>query len=496
VDERDRLWFGLVDGIVEVTGEKIDHNVIGSGKSEFVVGIAESRDRRLFAATRSGLYELFDIEPQWQPVEITLAKNQIIQTIARADDDGVWIGTNMGLIRYAEGRQTTFTTENGLASNSITVVYSDRDNSLWLGTQGGGVDNRANNAVVRYTAREGLLSANSYRIEPDRAGNIYVRVDCDIDPARLIRIDEGRVSLFSALELKDTDCRRQSFFQAPDRRWWYLAQRGLRITTAPRADFPNSRTATDTVTVGPDIDKYVGIYQDPDANVWLAGSDRNLYLAEAGQSGIPNFRIVVRDVAVSVMLRDSRGILWLANNTFLGRYRDGNVEPIKDIDVVGAIEPRALFEDSKGRMWIGTRYDGVLVTEDAGAGRPHFKKLTATDGLASNSVWSIAEDGLGGIYLGTGRGVDRYDLQSGRIHHFYCVGRDLGISHQRPIRGQKGPDLGSLGRRLADRSCPFCKRPTSAGHIHRSHRDSGKGIAACRNRGIEPGCRGPLTGPK
>ena len=43
------------------------------------------------------------------------------------------------------------------------------------------------------------------------------------------------------------------------------------------------------------------------------------------------------------------------------------------------------------------------------------------DGLASDSVRSISEDRWGRIHLGTARGVDRLDPETGRIRHFTTV---------------------------------------------------------------------------
>jgi len=64
------------------------------------------------------------------------------------------------------------------------------------------------------------------------------------------------------------------------------------------------------------------------------------------------------------------------------------------------------------------RYKGVSVTKDPGAKSPVFSNYSTGNGMASDAVWSIAEDDAGHMYFGTGKGLDQLDITSGRIRHF------------------------------------------------------------------------------
>lgn len=60
----------------------------------------------------------------------------------------------------------------------------------------------------------------------------------------------------------------------------------------------------------------------------------------------------------------------------------------------------ALYEDSKGNIWIGTanglsKYDGTT-----------FKNYTTADGLLGNDIYAIVEDVKGNIWVGTGSGAN------------------------------------------------------------------------------------------
>ena len=89
---------------------------------------------------------------------------------------------------------------------------------------------------------------------------------------------------------------------------------------------------------------------------------------------------------------------------FIGGY-SGVIEydgsSFKRLDTAGGLtSARGFFEDSKGRIWVGTNDNGVVVIE--GNRRTH---LTYKDGLTSSSIRDFAEDKEGNIYIATTEGV-------------------------------------------------------------------------------------------
>ncbi|MEK7831850.1 MAG: two-component regulator propeller domain-containing protein, partial [Acidobacteriota bacterium] len=79
---------------------------------------------------------------------------------------------------------------------------------------------------------------------------------------------------------------------------------------------------------------------------------------------------------------------------------------------------RAIFEDSKGNLWVGTEGGGVLRVENPATDKPTFKVYRINDGLSSNNIHCFTEDRWGRIYIGTSRGVDRLDLSNEQIKQF------------------------------------------------------------------------------
>lgn len=412
IDSRGRLWFGRFGSLVMVDGTQRKYVSSGLDTGAFIEALAEDQSGRIFAATSSAIYGLNEPDGHWVKIDLTIAKESSIRDIERANDGGLWIGTTAGLVHYRDGLQQAYSTENGLASNNVTVVYSDRAGSLWLGTFDGGLSNRTNNSIVNFPVGKAGLTSAPVRLMPDADGSIYVQIGCAPETTRLVRVYDDLVLPIAFTGVSTGSCGRNYFHRARDRRWWLNSPAGLRIT-----DRPGSSGSSVHLPDGQIVENYLDLYEDRDGRLWLSSGDRNLYVSQPFR-GEPQFELVAKDIGANLMLRDSRGTLWLANNTFLGRLRDGVVEQINEIEGIEKIEPRSLFEDSRGRIWIGTRFDGVLYTDDPGAAIPRFRRISAGNGLASNAVWTIAEDTTRAIYFGTGRGVDTYDPRTGNLRHF------------------------------------------------------------------------------
>ncbi len=98
------------------------------------------------------------------------------------------------------------------------------------------------------------------------------------------------------------------------------------------------------------------------------------------------------------ILASSDGYIWIGGYSGILRY-DGNT--FTRLPVTGGLtNGRGLFEDSKGRIWVGTNDNGVVIID--GNIKSH---LTYKEGLPSSSIRTFAEDGEGNVYIGTTEGI-------------------------------------------------------------------------------------------
>lgn len=98
------------------------------------------------------------------------------------------------------------------------------------------------------------------------------------------------------------------------------------------------------------------------------------------------------------VLSTNDGSVWIGAYSGVFRY-DGS-DFVRIGATSGVTNSRGLFEDSKGRIWVGTNDNGVVVIDG-----DEFKHYSYKEGLPSSSIRCFAEDDKADVYIGTTSGV-------------------------------------------------------------------------------------------
>ena len=116
---------------------------------------------------------------------------------------------------------------------------------------------------------------------------------------------------------------------------------------------------------------------------------------------------------VNALTQTRDGYLWIGSNEGLYRFDGVRFVEFNRVKYPNLLSTRisALFEDSKGSLWIGTQGGRCRRARDPGGGLSILRNgrvstITSNQGLPSDYVKAIAEDSLGAIWVGTdGEGV-------------------------------------------------------------------------------------------
>ena len=98
------------------------------------------------------------------------------------------------------------------------------------------------------------------------------------------------------------------------------------------------------------------------------------------------------------VLSSSDGFIWIGGYSGLIRYDGTTFERITEPDTITNVN--TLFEDSNGRIWVGTNDNGIVAFKNDQ--NWHF---TYEDGLSSSSIRTIVEDENHNIIIGTSQGL-------------------------------------------------------------------------------------------
>ncbi len=128
-------------------------------------------------------------------------------------------------------------------------------------------------------------------------------------------------------------------------------------------------------------------------------------LAVTGQAGESGYTTQIYDASnglpssgANCILGSEEGYIYIGGYNGIVRY-DGNVFTVLS-ESDGLSSGRSIYQDSQGRIWIGTNEKGVVIIHED-------KKLhlTPDDGLNSASIRSFLEDKDGNVYIGTTEGL-------------------------------------------------------------------------------------------
>jgi two-component sensor histidine kinase len=130
------------------------------------------------------------------------------------------------------------------------------------------------------------------------------------------------------------------------------------------------------------------------------------------RDGLPTFNWV------NVFAESPGGELWLGmHNGGLVRQRASRFEQFAEGEGMPEGMGQGLYFDRAGRLWVATRGGKNGRIDDPSAARPRSEPFAEPGLLASDNLRCFVEDERGNIYVGTARGVDRFDPRTGQVKH-------------------------------------------------------------------------------
>jgi len=401
IDADGRLWVGTREGLV-----LIDRDRALSGQAPIVGQVFGERQglpghgirslhadgQRMLVGTTAGLAQATFTSPGTLKVERTLTGFDArgIATDGRGD---IWIATDSGARRLARQGFTSYSGEDGLPLDRVASVFE---------TLAGNICTTILGSHVELSCFDGR---GFERIRPSAVRSIQ---------------DPGWG--WSQLALQD---RRGD--------WWVpTGERLLRYGPGP----PVSLASATPVSIfdrrrGLRSDSIFRVFEASNGDVWVAtyAEDANgLARITPGSGEVHVFGPadgLPDDVPLAHAInQDKFGAVWVGfEEGRLFRYRTrfeeiptrplapGQPRPTYD-------ELNSILSDRRGRLWIASNVQGLGFLEDPGAESPSIKWYGKRQGLASDSVWTIVEDLSDDLFIGTGRGIDRFSPGTERVTHY------------------------------------------------------------------------------
>jgi signal transduction histidine kinase/ligand-binding sensor domain-containing protein len=280
--------------------------------------------------------------------------------VAQTADGYLWVGTNVGLVRFDGVRFIPWEPRSGqrLSDPRVFALVGGREGSLWVGT-GRGIYRLKNGELTRYPQITGRIES----VVEDAAGTVWlVRTQPTDEKGPLCSIKNDQVQCYG---------------------------------TANGVPFPLA----------------INVQSGSAGELWISGYDELCRWATSSSTSYfghqrkrPETFASLKGIATS-----TDGSVWAvidqSKSGFQLQHFQHGAWSAQDLPAIAAnnADVTTLFVDRDNMLWVGTTHHGIWRIR--GNEVDHFD---STDGLSSDAVGRIYQDAEGSIWAVTSEGIDNF----------------------------------------------------------------------------------------
>jgi len=273
------------------------------------------------------------------------AKSRIL-SIAQTPDGYLWLGTELGLIRFDGVRAVPWQPPGNqhLPPGAIFTLLVTRDGTLWIGAKG--LASWKDGKLIEYPA---LADQFVFNLAEGSEGTVWVGGE-GVPTGRLCAIEKHSVNCYGA-------------------------------------DGSLGRGVS-------------SLYADSRGSVW-AGVKEGLWRWKPGQQKF--YLLAGEPDGITALAEDSDGALLVGWKGGLYRFVDGKTSPFLPRGIHFPFHAFKILRDRNTGIWIGTRDRGIVHVHQG-----RTDTFSASNGLSGEDVSALFEDCEGNIWASTIDGLDRF----------------------------------------------------------------------------------------
>ena len=274
--------------------------------------------------------------------------------------------------------------------NWITDILEDREGGLWVGTLSDGI------------SRFSLASRNF---------NVYQH-----DPSNPASLSNDVITTVLTTSFGDL--------------WLGTRRHGINILPRDSDDFVHLNAPANGMV----SDEIIALFQDSKSRIWVGTWGKGLMVHDPEKNQFSSFQPIeddphsLSDFYVESICETRAGELWIATTTGIsvldldhwqhGKFRNFRHDP-ENHHSLSYPRCTVIFEDSEGRIWVGTQAGGLNLFDKKIDGFHHYKHAPYDPkSLGSNKVADIIEDKQGRIWIATTGGLNLFDEEIDGFRHY------------------------------------------------------------------------------
>ncbi len=372
-------------------------------------------------------------------------------TLLQDSQGFMWFGTQDGLNKYDGYNFKVYKYDelnpDSISDNFIASIYEDKSETLWVGTDGGGLNqfNRQTEQFIHYKHNpdepHSLSNNRVLSIYEDQSGTLWVGTDggglnqFNRQTQQFIHYTHNPDDPYSL----SNDTVFSIYQDTSGKLWIGTGGGGLNQFNRETGQFthykhnPNNPNSLGNDTV-------MSIFEDQSHRIWIGtnGGGLNEFNPKTEEFihyiHNPNDPNTLSHDTVSSIAEDKFGNLWLGtSNWYVNSYGLGldkfnpeiqqfthythdpaNPNSISD-DIISWV-----LRDQSGIIWTANAFSGINKFDEQGRTFKHYKNEPSNlHSLSSNHVMSIDEDRDGTIWIGTSDGgLNEFNRKTGEFRHY------------------------------------------------------------------------------
>ncbi|MBT1701367.1 hypothetical protein KK083_31025 [Fulvivirgaceae bacterium PWU4] len=399
------LWVATAKGVFVRPASEPDWKTLLEDHSVYRIDF--DSNGKVYLSTSGGLYSYDQAQQKLEQIVATP-----VTEVTRVRNGDLWVATykvivldNNDALKYVLHHDKF--NENSLSEDRARVLYQTRDDVIWVGTFGYGL-NKFNPDLARFSY---LNDQTSIPLSGNYVSAIFTRDDSTVLVGTSRGMDVVDLRKKSAKHFSSDRDLFQIFKIISDRdnNIWVSTSMGLMQYSGNKLVSRNSTLR--------------GVYSFAEwDNTSLIVATRldGIYLFNK-TSGATTLFIAAKDLPeeISSLLVEENHV-WVGCKDGLKRYdRSGQLMQhfTARNDVPGTLHAsfvKSIFRDSKKDLWVGTWGGGLskLNTDST------FTTYTEDNGLPNNVVYGIVEDRSGILWLSTNLGLSAFDPRRAQFRNF------------------------------------------------------------------------------
>lgn len=305
--------------------------------------------------------------------------HNLVNCLLQTRDGYIWVGTRRGVARFDGVRFKTVEIPE-LRIQNVTSLCEDRNGHLWAATEGG-VYHLQQAGTLLYERTNGLAGDNVRALCTGRDGSIWIGTS-----AGLSQLKEGKLRNFTRNDGLAHNIVR-ALCEDDDGTIWIGTDGGLNQLKNSVVSAPPSAG---------ELPKGVRAICLDHQRKLCVGTENGLYRRTGtGWDQLSKSHGRLSDNFVSALYNDRKGRLWIGTYGGLNWIEGGKIHTEFTADGAAYDQVNGIMEDHEGSIWVGSK-EGLTRLK----ARP-FTPITRQHGLTYNNTMSILEDRAGTFWCGT-----------------------------------------------------------------------------------------------